>query len=380
MSDFDLLVCGGGPVGCTVANRAANLLGWKVLVIDRRHHLAGNCYDENHSSGVMIHRYGPHYFRTNNEDLFNFLSQFTDWIPGNYFVKSFIRGELFPFPINLLTLEQFFRRSFTEDEARKFLADKSEKIPNPQNSEEVVVSQIGWELYEAFFKGYTLKQWDMHPKELAPSVCARIPLRFNTDSRYVDHKYQVTPKHGFSKLFQNMITHPNIEVMLNAEFAEVRKTIKPKHATLYCGPIDEYFQNTLGPLPWRSLSFRFVEYQQNLFQPCVQINYPHQAYACTRSVEIKHVTMQQCPNTVISYERPCSGGDPYYPIPSSSSAKLFELYSELAADEERAHSVYFAGRLANYTYINTDQAIELGLNTFEKIKRRHISEYSLDAT
>lgn len=365
MPAFDLIVCGAGPVGCTVANRAAHLLGWKVLVIDKRKHLAGNCFDEEHK-GVLVHRYGPHYFRTNSDSLFSFLSSYTEWIPGNYIVKSSARGELFPFPINLLTLGQFFKRSFTQEEARLFLSEIAEDIPDPQNSEEIVLSRVGRELYEAFFRGYTIKQWGKYPRELSASVCGRIPLRLNTDCRYVDHKYQATPKHGFTNLFKNMITHPNIEVVLGMDYQELPKEITPR-ATVYTGPVDEYFQHRLGRLPWRSLHFDFVEYKEKLRQPCVQINYPND-HDYTRTVEIKHVTQQQTDNTVISYEYPRASGDPFYPIPSPESQKLFQAYKELAEEEQREKSVYFAGRLAQYCYINTDEAIEIGLRTFDKIR------------
>lgn len=367
MQAFDLIICGAGPVGCTVANRAAHLLGWKVLIIDKRKHLAGNCFDEE-QKGVLVHRYGPHYFRTNSEALVNFLSLYTEWIPGNYIVKSFVRGELFPFPINLLTLGQFFNRSFTPEEAKLFLSEIAEDISDPQNSEEIVLSKVGRELYEAFFRGYTVKQWGKEPKELLASVCGRIPLRLNTDCRYVDHKYQITPKDGFTNLFRNMIAHPNISVQLGDDYQEVRKYITPRRATLYTGPVDEYFQHRLGKLPWRSLHFDFVEYKEKLRQPCVQINYPND-FDYTRTVEIKHVTQQQTENTVISYEYPRAEGDPFYPIPSPESQRLFQSYKELAEKEESERSVYFAGRLAQYCYINTDEAIEIGLRTFGKIKK-----------
>jgi len=367
MSDFDLIVCGAGPVGCTVANRAANLLGWKVLIVEKRQHLAGNCFDQKHASGVEIHRYGPHYFRTNSEQLLKFLSEFTEWIPGDYIVKSFTRGEYFPFPINLTTLEQFFKRSFTPEEAEEFLREKAEPIKQPKNSEEFVLSRVGRELYEAFYKGYTIKQWSRDPRELDASVCGRIPIRLNRDERYVDQKYQVTPKAGFTALFSKMVKHPNIEVRLGVDYAELRNNIKPKRATLYTGPIDEYFEFRLGKLPWRSLHFEFTEYKEKLRQPCVQINYPND-FDYTRSVEIKHVTKQECHNTVISTEYPRAVGEPYYPIPSSESEKLFQQYRKLADIEEQDRSVYFAGRLANYRYYNTDQVIEQALEVFEKIR------------
>ncbi|MBI1305254.1 MAG: UDP-galactopyranose mutase [Bacteroidetes bacterium] len=366
--EYDLLIVGAGPVGCVVAERAAELKGWKSLIIEKRNHIAGNCYDRYHESGVLIHQYGPHYFRTNKKDLLDYLGRFTEWIPGNYIVKSSTRGELFPFPINLITLEQFFKRSFTAEEAEAFLEEI--RIPNDHitNSEEFVLSRVGKEMYEAFYLGYTLKQWDKHPTELNKSVCGRIPIRFNRDTRYVDHEYQFTPAKGFTEMFSRMIDNPLIDVRLETDFNDVRNEIKPRIATLYSGPVDAYFNFQYGKLPWRSLDFTFTEYQQEYVQPCVQINYPND-HEYTRSVEIKHVTGQKCPNTVVSYEVPKSEGDPYYPIPADENAQLYLKYKELADLENKENKVYFSGRLARYTYINTDEAIEMALSTINEIIR-----------
>lgn len=369
MSEFDLVVCGAGPVGCTIANRAANELGWNVLVVEKRNHVAGNCFDEYHSSGVLIHKYGPHYFRTNNKGLLDFLSQYTEWVPGNYFVKSFSRGEYFPFPINLLTLEQFFNRRFTAEEAQSYLAQIAQKIEKPQNSEEFVLSRVGKELYEAFYKGYTEKQWEVSPRDLDASVCGRIPVRFNKDCRYVDHQYQVTPKEGFTRMFQRMIDNPRIQVLLQADFRQVRTWAKAKRAIVYTGPVDEYFDFSMGRLPWRSLQFDFREYPQEFRQPCVQINYPND-FEYTRTVEIKHVTQQKCPNTVISYEYSRAEGDPYYPIPARKNEELYQRYHALAQAEEKSAATYFVGRLATYRYYNTDQVLEEALATYGRIKER----------
>lgn len=368
---FDLLVVGAGPVGCVIAERAASVLGWKVLLIDKRPHLAGNCYDTHHESGVLIHRYGPHYFRTNNEELLQYLSRFTEWVPGNYFVKSSTRGELFPFPINLLTLRQFFKQEDLDAASAEALLE-SKRIPfeKPANSEEFVLSRVGREMYEAFYLGYTLKQWSIHPRDLAPSVCGRIPVRLNTDERYVDHKHQLTPAAGFTAMFARMIDHPNITLQLETDFNTLKDTLKPGIATVYTGPVDEYFSHRLGKLPWRSLEFEFKEEKQEHVQPCVQINYPND-HEYTRTVEIKHVTGQQHPHTVISYEYPRAEGDPYYPIPMDANAQLYERYRELAEQETKDNNVYFCGRLAEYRYYNTDEVMERALNTFNIIKEKH---------
>jgi UDP-galactopyranose mutase len=364
--DYDLLIVGAGPVGCVVAERAAALKGWTSLVIDKRNHIAGNCYDRTHESGVLIHQYGPHYFRTNKKELLDYLSNFTDWVPGNYEVKSFTKGEYFPFPINLLTLEQFFKRKFTAEEAEAYLNEVRIENDDIQNSEEFVLSRVGKEMYEAFYLGYTLKQWDMHPTELNKSVCGRIPIRFNRDIRYVDHEFQFTPDKGFTKMFEKMVDNPLIDIQLETDFESIRNTIKPRIATLYSGPVDAYFDYRFGKLPWRSLEFTFTEYDQQFVQPCVQINYPND-FDYTRSVEIKHVTGQKSDNTVVSYEVSKAEGDPYYPIPADENAALYERYRELADEENKTNGVYFSGRLARYTYINTDEAIEMALETINEI-------------
>jgi len=291
----------------------------------------------------------------------NWLGQFTDWIPGNYVVKSNAKGTLYPFPINLDTLELFFQRRFTPKDAEDFL--KTEAIPaisSPRNSEEFVLSRVGPRLFKAFYEGYTLKQWGRPARDLGPSVCGRIPVRMNRFDRYVDHKYQVLPNQGFTQMFSNIVRHPLIQVLLSTRFNDVRALIKPRLATLYTGPIDEYFNHQFGRLPWRSLEFEFKNYDCEFTQPCVQINYPDQNVPCTRSVEIKHATGQKHPTTTVSFEYSRATGDPYYPIPSPESQKLYLKYKELAEIEERSNRVFFRGRLAEYVYINTDEAIEKG--------------------
>src|SRR5262249_28939263 len=242
-----------------------------------------------------------HYFRTREESLLKYLSRFTDWIPARYEVKSLVRGELFPFPINLSTLEQFYRRELTAEQAEDLLARRRQTTIQPRNSEEFVLSRVGRELYEAFYLNYTRKQWGLHPRELDATVCGRIPVRLDRDPRYVDHRYQVMPARGFTALFARMLRHRKIRVLLDCPFQEVRHLIRPRRATVYTGPIDEYFDWRLGRLPYRSLQFDWVPYQTEYRQPCVQINYPNDS-PYTRSVEIKHVTGQKHPETVVSYE------------------------------------------------------------------------------
>lgn len=366
----DLLIAGAGPVGCIIAECAARLKGWRSLIVEKRNHIAGNCHDRFHDSGVLVHSYGPHYFRTNNERLLAYLSRYTEWIPGNYIVRSQFKGKLFPFPINLTTLEMFFDTTLDEASARALLAGKALPFAAPANSEEFVLSRVGRELYEAFYLGYTQKQWAMHPRDLAPSVCGRIPLRFNRDDRYVDHGHQLMPAHGYTRLFENMLKSDRIHVMLHTDFADVRRHVQPSVATVYCGPLDEYFGRRLGRLGWRSLDFEFLVATQEFVQPCVQINYPNE-HDYTRTVEIKHTTGQVHPQTVISREYPRASGDPYYPIPSNSEVQLADRYRELAEHEESSGRLFFAGRLASYRYMNMDESMESAIAVFEKICQKN---------
>jgi UDP-galactopyranose mutase len=367
--NVDLLVCGAGPVGCVVAERAASVLGWNVLVVDRRRHVAGNCHDSPAANGVLVHNYGPHYFRTNGEELLRYLSRFAEFIPANYEVRSLVRGELFPFPINLTTLERFFGRTLDPAAAERLLAQKRLPIAAPANSEEHVLSRVGRELYEAFYLNYTLKQWGLHPRELDPQVCGRVPVRLDRDRRYVSHRFQVMPKGGFTALFARMLRHRKIRTLLDCDFADVRGLVRPRRATVYTGPIDDYFGRRFGRLPYRSLRFEFVPYRTQWRQPCVQINYPND-FPYTRSVEIKHVTGQHHPETVVSYETPAAAGEPFYPVPRAESRSLYERYQELAEEETERNRVYFCGRLAQYRYFNTDEVIQEALACFQTIRRR----------
>ena len=242
-------------------------------------------------------------------------------------------------------------------------------MDDPRNSEEFVLGRVGKDLYEAFYLNYTLKQWGIHPRELAPQVCGRIPVRLNRDARYVDHRYQVMPAHGFTALFSRMIRGRKIRVVLDCPFREVRGLVRPRRATVYTGPIDEYFGCRLGKLPYRSLHFDFVAYRTEFRQPCVQINYPND-FPYTRSVEVKHVTRQRHPETVVSYETPAAAGEPYYPVPTAANAALYQAYKRLADEETARRRVYFCGRLAQYRYFNTDEALLEALRCFQEVRER----------
>ena len=366
LRDYELVVAGAGPSGATVAECAARQLGWRVLVLERRDHVGGLCHETSYgSTGILIHPYGPHYMRFTDADLFAYVSRFTEWRPGNYVVKASVDGRLVPMPINLETLELLFDRpGLTTEEAAQLLETEREQIEHPANSEEYVLSRVGRKLYECLYLGYTQKQWGRHPSLLDPSVCGRVPIRLNRDDRYVDAAFQVMPSDGYAVLFSRMLDRPEIEVQLETDWLEERPL--GRQATVFTGPLDEYFGRSLGPLPWRSLRFEYVVEDRPWAQPCVQINYPGPE-PFTRSIEIKHVTGQTHPRTVIAREYPMASGDPYYPIPAPESQTLQEQYRALARREAQRAGVYFTGRLAEYRYMNADEAIAGGRATVDKL-------------
>ena len=304
-----------------IAERAAKVKKWTSLIIEKRNHIAGNCYDEINKKGLRIHKYGPHYMRFKKKKIFNYVSQFTKWIKGNYIVKSSVKGKLYPIPINLNTLEKFFKKKFkSKIEAKKFINTLKIKKKKINNSEDFILSKLGKEIYENFYKNYTIKQWGIHPKKLNKSVVGRLPIRFNRDPYYVNQKLKVMPKKGYTNLFGNMTRDEKIEIILNTSYEKIKKKILPKFATIYTGPPDVFFSFKYGKLDWRSLDFKFKTIKKKQVQECVQINFPNE-HKFTRKVEIKHVTKQKSNFSTISYEFPKSKGDPYYPI--NNKKKVF---------------------------------------------------------
>ena len=359
---FDYLIVGAGFAGSVLAERLASVAGKRVLLIDKRDHIGGNAYDYLDRAGILVHRYGPHIFHTNSAEVMDYLSNFTEWHDYEHRVLAHVDGQLLPIPINLDTVNRLYNLSLDGPGMQAFLEDRVEKPTLIRTSEDIVVSRVGRDLYQKFFQGYTRKQWGLDPSELDASVAGRIPIRFNRDDRYFTDTYQAMPKFGYTRLFERMLDHPNIQQALGIDYREVRR-IYPGIKTIFTGPVDEFFDYRFGRLPYRSLSFDHQTFDREVYQSAPVVNYPNQM-PYTRITEFKYLTDQQNPRTSVVFEYPRSEGDPYYPIPRPENATLYARYRELA---ERADGVHFVGRLATYRYYNMDQVVAQALSTARKL-------------
>jgi UDP-galactopyranose mutase len=361
---YDYLVVGAGFAGSVIAERLASQHDAKVLVIDRRPHIAGNAFDHQDEAGVLIHQYGPHIFHTNSDEIVDYLSQFTEWRPYEHRVLAEVRGQLVPIPINRTTLNALFGLDLqTDQEAADYLATRAEPVAEIKTSEDVVINAVGRELYELFFQGYTRKQWGIDPSGLDKAVTARIPTRTNTDDRYFGDKHQIMPRDGYTAMFARMLDHPNITLMLGTDWADVKDQVSAGHI-VFTGPIDEYFGHRFGKLPYRSLKFEHKVVDAEQVQPVAVVNYPHPDVPYTRITEYKHLTGQVHPKTSLTYEYPSAEGDPYYPIPRAENQALFKRYEALA---DATEGVTFVGRLATYRYYNMDQVVGQALAAFRRL-------------
>jgi UDP-galactopyranose mutase len=363
---FDYIIVGAGFAGSVLAERLATQLNQRVLIVEKRKHIGGNAYDCYNDEGLLIHPYGPHIFHTNSADIFDYLSQFTEWRQYQHRVLASVDGQQVPIPINLDTINKLYGLNLTSFEVEKFFESVAEKVEHVKTSEDVVVSKVGRELYNKFFRNYTRKQWGLDPSELDAAVTARVPTRTNRDDRYFTDSFQAMPLHGFTRMFEKMLAHPNIKVLLNTDYREVVDMLPWKHM-IYTGPIDEFFNCRYGKLPYRSLEFRHVTLNEEQVQPVAVVNYPND-YAYTRVTEFKHITGQEHPKTALVYEYPRAEGDPYYPVPRAENAELYRKYEALA---EATENVTFVGRLATYKYYNMDQVVGQALATFKRLKARH---------
>jgi UDP-galactopyranose mutase len=345
-----------------LAERLARGSGKKVLLVEKRPHIAGNAYDYHDEAGILIHKYGPHIFHTNSREVFAYLSKFTRWRPYEHRVRASVDGQLLPMPINLDTINSLYGTNMSAFEIEKFYESIAEPKDEMNTSEDVVISKVGRYLYEKFFKNYTRKQWGLDPSELDAQVTARVPIRHNRDDRYFTDTFQAMPLHGFTRMFENILDHPNISVMLNTEYTEINSYVN-YHQLIFTGPVDQYFEYCYGRLPYRSLQFQWETRDYEQHQPVAVINYPNeQAY--TRVTEFKHLTGQVHPKTTLVYEFPCGDGDPYYPIPRPENADLYKRYKALS---ESFSKVHFAGRLGTYKYYNMDQVTAQALTLYGKL-------------
>ncbi|GLQ93195.1 UDP-galactopyranose mutase [Dyella acidisoli] len=358
----DLLIVGAGYAGSVTARELADA-GHRVHIIDKRPHIAGNAYDELDEHGVLIHRYGPHIFHSNGERIFEYLSRFTKWRSYEHRVRGVVGGASYPFPINRDTLNKLYGLDLDDAGAEAYFERVREPREPVLTSEDVVLNTVGRDLYEKFFLNYTRKQWGLEPSELKAGVAARIPVRVNTDDRYFTDRFQAMPLHGYTKMFEAMLDHPNISVELEIDFAELRNIDRYQHI-VYTGPIDTYFNYCYGHLPYRSLRFEH-EHLPNVqqYQETGTVNYPND-HAYTRITEFKHLTGQTHSGTSIVREYPQAEGDPYYPIPRTENESLFKRYEELASKETR---VTFVGRLAQYRYYNMDQVVGAALTAAKQL-------------
>jgi len=359
---YDYVIVGAGFAGSVLAERLAVDGGQRVLLIDRRSHIGGNAYDMHNSAGVLVHRYGPHIFHTNSDEVFAYLSRFTRWRPYEHRVLTHVDGKLLPMPINLDTINRLYDLDLTSAQLERFFEARAEPVAAIRTSEDVIVSRIGRELYEKFFRNYTRKQWGLDPRRLDASVTSRLPIRTNRDDRYFTDVHQAMPLLGYTRMFENMLDHPGITVSLQTDFIDVSSAVRYQ-SLIYTGPIDEYFDHRYGKLPYRSLRFEHVTLEQPWFQDVAVVNFPNE-HRFTRITEYKHLTGQQHRKTSISYEFAQSEGDPYYPVPQPENASLYKRYKLLA---EGYSNVHFVGRLGTYKYYNMDQVVGQALTTYAKI-------------
>ncbi len=358
----DWLIVGAGFAGAVLAERLA-AHGQRVLVIDKRDHIGGNAHDHVDAAGLLVHRYGPHIFHTNSALVFDYLSRFTEWRPYEHRVRGRVDGHLVPVPINLDTVNTLYGLQLTPDELPGWLAARAEPVAEVRTAEDVVVSQVGRDLYEKIFRGYTRKQWGLDPSELDASVTARIPVRHDREDRYFTDTFQAMPLHGYTHMFERMLDHPNISVRTGVSFDEVRSQLGTPRV-IWTGPVDEFFDFSEGRLPYRSLRFVHETHDVETLQPVGTVNYP-QDQDYTRITEYKHLTGQTHPRTSVTFEYPVADGEPYYPVPQEESRATYKRYQALA---DATPEVWFVGRLATYRYYNMDQIVAQSLATFARIR------------
>ena len=381
----DLVVVGSGLFGLTIAEQAATELGLKVALLDRRSHIGGNAYSENEEqTGIEVHRYGAHLFHTSNERVWEYVNRFTDFT--NYVHRVYTRhdGVVYPMPINLGTINQFFNAAYSPAEAKALIAEQAGELAgtDPQNLNDKGISLIGRPLYEAFIKHYTAKQWQTPPEELPASIISRLPVRYTYDNRYFNDKYEGLPVGGYTAWLERMAAHPNIEVRLNTDFFSgdheySREKVLGQVPVVYTGPVDRYFDYTEGDLSWRTIDLEEEVLPIEDFQGCSVMNYPDADVPFTRIHEFRHFHPERDYTkdaTVImrEYSRFANKGDePYYPVNTSVDREKLLKYRDLAEGEK---DVLFGGRLGTYKYLDMHMAIGSALSMFDNKIRPHFAE------
>ena len=366
----DILIIGAGISGSVLAERYANS-GKKILLLEKRDHIGGNCYDYLDENGIRVSKYGAHLFHTNFEEVWKYVNQFSEWYPWEHKVLAKVDGKLVNIPINISTVNQIFRLTIkTEVEMKEWLEANRVKIENPSNGKEAVISKVGNVLYEKMFRHYTKKQWDKYPEELDASVLNRSPVRTNTDDRYFSDKYQALPLSGYTQLFENLLSHPNIEVRLNTDYFDVKETIGGFEQIFYTGPIDRFFSfkhSVEHKLEYRSINFVSETVNKEFFQENSVINYPGMEVDFTRIVEYKHFGNQKSEKTTIVKEYTTNEGEPYYPVLNDRNR---EIYNKYKLEAEKHPQIHFVGRLANYKYFNMDEAFKNALDLFDSLQSK----------
>ncbi|MEW6553629.1 MAG: UDP-galactopyranose mutase [Actinomycetota bacterium] len=362
---YDIVIVGAGITGCTLAERFARVMGRRVLVLEKRPHIGGNCYDYLDAAGIMVPAYGPHFFHTDDEEVWEYLSGFTSWHPYEHRVLSWVDSRFVPVPVNIDTVNILTGANIRDEgEMRAWLTRNVVPIDRPANSEESALARVGPLLYEKLFKNYTIKQWSLHPRELDAAVMDRIPVRTDRDDRYFSDAFQAMPEGGYTAMFGRMLEHENIHVATGSDYFAVRDALGRHELLVFTGPIDRFFEYRFGRLQYRSLYFEHRTLDIEYFQPRAQINYPNDE-EYTRITEPKHATGQVGGRTTIIEEYSTWEGEPYYPVPSPANAAVYERYREAAQGLE---GVAFAGRLGEYRYLNMDQAFANALRLFERLR------------
>ena len=368
--NYDIIIVGCGLSGATIAERYAHVLGKRVLIIDKRNHIGGNCYDFMDETGILCNLYGPHFFHTNQEDVWEYIHRFGEWERYDHKVVGIVDDKIVPIPVNITTVNMLCGQNIqTEKEMDTWLQHNQVRYETITNGEEMAKSRVGEKLYDAIFKDYTFKQWNKYPGELKPEVLKRIPIRNNFDDRYFTDTYQVLPKRGYTAWFKQLLDHPNITARLGVDYFQIKEHIPSNAIVIYTGPIDRYFADQgLESLEYRSLHIVFERYtNMNFYQTHTQVNYPGLKETFTRITEYKHCLNQQSSHTTITKEYSTDVGEPYYPVINERNIQLFEKYQRLADIEMVKRNIHFIGRLANYKYFNMDEAIKNALDYFNTV-------------